>query len=107
MPKSLTVWTEHMLRMFEKQVLRRIFRLKREGSEGWLEKLHNVELHNLSAAPHIIKVIKTRRMKGVDHVAHMRNMRNAYKILARKPERKSPLKDLGVDGKLLEWILEK
>jgi hypothetical protein len=33
-------------------------------------------------------------------------MRNAYSILAGKPEGKNHLEDLGVDGKIiLEWIL--
>jgi hypothetical protein len=33
-------------------------------------------------------------------------MRNAYKILVGKPERKRPLEDLGIDRKIiLEWIL--
>jgi hypothetical protein len=30
-------------------------------------------------------------MKWAGHVAHMREMRNTYKILVRKPERKRPL----------------
>jgi len=34
----------------------------------------------------------------------MGEMRNAYKILVRKPEGKTP-RDLGVDGKILEWTL--
>jgi hypothetical protein len=32
-------------------------------------------------------------------------MRNAYKIVVRKPEWKRPLEDLDVDGKISEWIL--
>jgi hypothetical protein len=33
-------------------------------------------------------------------------MRNSYKILVGKPERKNHSEDLGVDGKIiLEWIL--
>jgi hypothetical protein len=35
-------------------------------------------------------------------------MRNAYKILVGKPERKGALKDLGICGQIiLEWILGK
>jgi hypothetical protein len=30
-------------------------------------------------------------MRWMEHIAHMGNMRNAYKILDRKPERKGPL----------------
>jgi hypothetical protein len=36
-------------------------------------------------------VIKSRRMRLVGHVTHMGQIRNAYKILVRKPEEKRPL----------------
>jgi hypothetical protein len=32
-------------------------------------------------------VIKSRRVGGIGHVAHIEEMRNAYKILVGKPER--------------------
>jgi len=35
-----------------------------------LSTLHN-EIHNLYTPPHIIKVIKSRRMRGIGNVAHM------------------------------------
>jgi hypothetical protein len=39
------------------------------------------------------------------HVAHMGEKRNAYSILAVKPEEKRQLQDLGVDGRIkLQWI---
>jgi hypothetical protein len=34
-------------------------------------------------------------------------MRNAYKLLVGKPERKNRSEDLGIDGKILEWMLGK
>jgi hypothetical protein len=37
-------------------------------------------------------VFKSRRIRWVGHVACMGKMRNAYKVLARKPEGKSPLR---------------
>jgi hypothetical protein len=52
---------------------------------GW-RRLHNEELHNLFASPCIIKVIKSRRMGWVGHVACMGEMRNIYKILIGEPE---------------------
>jgi len=36
-------------------------------------------------------VIKSRRIRWARHVVHMEEMSNAYKILVRKPERKSSL----------------
>jgi hypothetical protein len=55
-----------------------------------------------------IRVIKSRRMRWVRYVAHMGKMRNAHKIIVRKPEGKEHLEDLGVDVRIiLEWILGK
>jgi hypothetical protein len=42
----------------------------------------------------------------MDHIAHMGQGKHAYTISVRKPERKYPLEDLGVDERvILEWIL--
>jgi hypothetical protein len=56
-------------------VLRRIFGPKRD------EELHNEELHNLYSSPSIIRIIKSRRIRWVGHVARMGEKRNAYRIL--------------------------
>jgi hypothetical protein len=40
--------------------------------------------------PIIIRIIKSRRMRWVGHVAHMGEMRNTYKTLAEESERKRP-----------------
>jgi hypothetical protein len=88
---SLTVREEHKLRVFENRVLRRIFGTKRDGViRGW-SKLHNKELHNLYSSPSIIRIIKSRRMRWVGHVARMGERRNVYRLLVGKPERKRPL----------------
>jgi hypothetical protein len=52
---------------------------------GW-RKQHNEKLHNkLYSSPHIIRLIKTRRLRWVGHMACMDKMMiKAYKILARK-----------------------
>jgi hypothetical protein len=68
-------------------VLKRIFGPKRKVVGSW-RRLHIQELHNLYASQNIVRVIKSRR---VVHVACMGDMRNAYKVLARKPEGKRPL----------------
>jgi hypothetical protein len=58
---------------------------------GEWRKLHNKELRDFYSSPSIIRIIKPRRMKWAGHVARMREKRNAYRLLAGKPERKRPL----------------
>jgi hypothetical protein len=62
---SLTLREEHRLRVFENRVLRRIFWPKREEDGSW-RKLHNDELHSLYSSPNIVRVSKSRRMRGRD-----------------------------------------
>jgi hypothetical protein len=71
-------------------VLRRIFGSKREEVVGGCRRLNNEELHNLYASPNI-RVMKSRKMGWVGHVAHMGEMGLAYKHLVGKPEGKRPL----------------
>jgi hypothetical protein len=54
--------------------------------EVCLRRLHNEELYDLYSSTNIIWVIKSRRMRWVGHVAHMGEMRGAYRVLVGKPE---------------------
>jgi hypothetical protein len=45
----------------------------------------------LYALPIIIRIIKSRRMKWVIHVAHMGEKRSTCRFLVRKPDGKKPL----------------
>jgi hypothetical protein len=72
---SLMLREEHRLRVFENRVLRRIFGRKRDEVMGEWRKLHSEELHNLYSSPNIIRQIKSRRMRWVEHVAHMGEQR--------------------------------
>jgi len=65
---------------------------------GKWRRLYNEKLHNLYASPNIIRAIKSGRMRSEGHVARMGEMRNAYKILVAKLERKRPLGRRNVDG---------
>jgi len=59
----------------------------------------------------IIKVIKSKRKKWAEHVAHMEKIRNAYKILVGKPEGRRPLvssrcrseDNIRMDVRGIEW----
>jgi hypothetical protein len=67
---SLTLRGEHRLKVFENRVLRRIFGPKREEDGSW-RILNNDELHSLYSSPKIVRVIKSRRMRWVGHVAQL------------------------------------
>jgi hypothetical protein len=113
---SLTLREVHRLRVYENRVLRRIFGPKSEEDRSSI-KLHNNELHNLYSSPNIVKVIKSRRMRWVGHVARMGEGRGVYKVLFGRPRGKRPLRrptrrweynikldlrEIGIDG--ANWI---
>ena len=72
-------------------MLRRIFGSKSDGVTGEWRKLHNEELNDLYSSPNTVRVIKTRRMRWVGHVARTEEGRGVYKVLVGKPEGKRPL----------------
>jgi hypothetical protein len=72
----LTTKNEHRLRVFENRVLRRIFGPKRDEVTGGWRKLHNDQ-------------VKEDEIGGA--CSTNGEKRNAYKVLAGKPERKKPL----------------
>jgi hypothetical protein len=60
---SLKLREEHMLRVFESRVLRRMFEQKRNEVAGGWKVLYNEELHNLYSSPSVIRIMKSRRMR--------------------------------------------
>jgi hypothetical protein len=68
---SLILKEEHRLRVFENRLLRRIFELEIDEVTGGWRKLHIVELYDLYSSPSIIRMIKSRRMRWVEHVERM------------------------------------
>jgi hypothetical protein len=55
--------------VFENRVLRRIFGPRRNEVMGEWRKLRNEELRDLYSSPSIIRIINSRRMRWVVHVA--------------------------------------
>jgi hypothetical protein len=98
---SLRLREEHRLRVSENMVLRRIFGPKRDEVTGEWRRLHKEELNDLYSSPNIIRVIKSRRIRWVGHVARMREGRGAYRILVERPEGRNHLEDPGVDGRII------
>ena len=62
---------ERRLRVFENRVLRRIFEPNRDEVKRECRNLHNEELSDLYSSPNIVRVIKSRRLRWVGHVARM------------------------------------
>jgi 3-oxoacyl-ACP reductase-like protein len=81
---------EHRRRVFENRVLRRIFGTKRDEVTGEWRKLHNEEINDLYSSPSV-RVIKSRRMRWVGHVARIGERKEVYLVLVGKPEGKRPL----------------
>jgi hypothetical protein len=77
--------------VFENRVLRRVFGPKRDEITGEWRKLHNEELTDLYYSPNIVSGIKSRRMRCVEHVAHMGERRGMYRVLVGKLEGKRSL----------------
>jgi hypothetical protein len=78
---SLTLREEHRLKVFENRVLRKTFGPKRDELTGEWRKLHNEELRDLYSSSSKIRMIKSRRMRLVEHVARIGEKRNAYRLL--------------------------
>jgi len=65
-------------------VLTIIFGPKRDEVTGELRKLHNEKLNDLYSSPNIVRVIKSRRIRWVGHVARMGQRRGVYRVVVGK-----------------------
>ena len=72
-------------------MFRTTFGPKRDEVRVEWGKIHNEELNDLYCSPHIVRVIKSRRMRWAGHVARIRERRGVYRILVGKPRGKRPL----------------
>jgi hypothetical protein len=77
-------------------------------TDGSWRKLHNDELHSLYSSLNIVRMIKSRRMRWVGHVARMEEGRREvfYRLLVGRPEGRDHWEDVGVGGRItLRWPL--
>ena len=63
---------------------------KRDENEKW-RRLHNEELNSLYRSPNIVRVITSRSLRWVGHVARMEEGRSAFKMATGNPRGKRPL----------------
>jgi len=75
----------------ESRVLRKIFGPKRDEVTGEWRKPHIEELHDLYSSPNIVRMIKSRRMRGAGHVVSIGDRRGVYRALVGKPDGKRQL----------------
>ena len=80
-----------MLRMCQNRVLGRIFGPKRDEVTGEWRRLHNEKSNDLYCSLNFVRVIKSREMKWIGHVARMGEGRSAFRVLVGKTEGKSLL----------------
>jgi hypothetical protein len=84
--------------MISSVMMRSVFGPKRDEVTGEWRKLHNQDLNDLYPLPNIVRVVKSRRMRWAEHVAHMGEERGVHRVVVRKPEGKSHWGDPDVDG---------
>jgi hypothetical protein len=85
-----------------------LFGPKRNEETRDKRKLHNQELNDLYSSHHIIRVIKSRRMRWVGHVAHVEDRGGVYRVLVGNLRERAHLGGPGVDGIIiLRWIFRK
>ena len=101
----LTLREERKLRVFENRVLRRIFGPRRDEVTGEWWRLHNEGLNDLYSSPNIVRLVKSRRMRWVGHVARMVEGRGVHRVLWGNLRERDHWGDPDVDGRIiLRWI---
>jgi hypothetical protein len=68
--KSLTLWEEYRLIVFEHRILKKVFWPKRDETKGGWKRLHKEDIYDLHSSSNFFRVIKSRR-KWEGHVALM------------------------------------
>ena len=69
-------------------MLREVLELRGARKQGDGKKLHNGEMHNFNFSQNIIRVIKSTKIRWVEHGARMGKKRIAYVFVVRKDEEK-------------------
>jgi hypothetical protein len=68
-----------------------IIRERRDEVTGEWRKLHNEEPNDMYSLANIVRVVRSRRMRWVGHVARMGEGRGVHRVLMGRPEGRRPL----------------
>ena len=98
---------ERKLRVSENMVLRRIFGVRRNVVTGEWRRLHNEELNDLYPSPNIVRMINSRRMWWVGHVARMGEERSCIGSWWGNRKDRDHWADVGVDGWIILWWISR
>jgi hypothetical protein len=72
--------------VYENRALRKIMWSMKDEIIGERRRLHGEELYDLLSSLNIIRVIKSRRIRGAVHSARTGDGRGAYMVLVGRPE---------------------
>ena len=86
------------MRVSENMALKRIFGPRMGKVTGEWRRLHNEELNDLYCSPNIVRVIKSRKMRWIGHVARIGEERGVYGSLWGNRRERDNWGDLGVEG---------
>ena len=92
--------------VFENRVLRNLIGPKRNEATAEWRRLHN-EIFYMNSSPNIIRVIKSRRMRGAGHVARMEERRGVYRFFAGETQGKGTLGRPRRRWIILKWNFKK
>jgi hypothetical protein len=83
---SLTLKEELKLKVFSNRVLIRNVGHERAKVTGEWRNVHNAEVNELQYSPNIFRIIKSKIMRWVGHVAELRERRCVYMVLVVNPD---------------------
>jgi hypothetical protein len=95
---------EHVLRVFESRMLRKIIGLTTDVITGYWSRLHTEQLHDFCSSPNIVGVIRSRRVRWAGFVSGTeQNCKQGFG--GGKARERDYLEELGVDGRIiLGWM---
>jgi hypothetical protein len=80
----MTVTEQNRLRVFERRVLRKIYRPTQDKDGTWRIKT-NEELENLIKEKNVVRIIKSQRIRWLAHVIRMDKTRTVKKLTEWEP----------------------